>query len=182
MSRYRLPEVLGGGGVERAIGSDVPNGWIRVLVQGEDESFPMDLPATALIEIRDPIPPEPPNFSVVWIGVRAHVRDDDPRGGGDWWGESGRTTWEALCRIAYDRTGSPPVPLVPDPFAEPVELPWEGIDAAIGRERLEIRAADSDGHVPVIIPGVGAVYLTRDDSRTAARALWAAADAAEVAA
>jgi len=87
----------------------------------------------ALVEVEEPLPPEPPNFSVVRVGVRPFSRNDDaPRDGGrNWHGPSSAETWREVCDIARESTGFPPVLLVPDPLTEAPELPWE-VDLSVG--------------------------------------------------
>lgn len=167
--KYRLPEVLGGGEVEAAndepgypkVGFDLPGVTGRLWLDRGD-----------VTEVKAPLPEEPPNGSVVIADGDAFLRVDH----GDearWWrtGSLGGQSWTRICK-------ADPNPRLLVEAPEPVTLPWVAI-CQTDTESLRIDGADSDGHVPVIIPGVGTVYLNSANARTGARALWTAADQAE---
>lgn len=173
MTTYRLPDALGGAKVEI-----VPNpsavhppmsSHVRVLVETDDESFPIDVPRSALVEVEPPPPPEPPVFSVVVVESAyampiAFCRY--PEG----WAE---TTSVAYCDWAKVCSYGTPTRYVPNPFAEPVELPWV-VHSPAGT-RLLVKT--EGGNVVVHIGG--SALIPPQGARALARALWAAADAAE---
>lgn len=118
------------------------------------------------------LPPEPPAYSVVQIGASFFERRFDAAV--NWFDVAAQSwlTWEQVCSVGT------PTRLVPDPFAEPVPLPWRGRDQ-VEDCTVEVQERDHDEHVPVSILGIKTIYLDRDDARSMARALIAAADKAE---
>lgn len=133
------------------------------------------------------LPPEPPDGSVVRIGERGPIfdRDDSAVPGNECWGDRRwlgfgpdakplRITWAEVC------TGGTPVRLAPDPFGEPVELPWE---PAAPWSLPYVRVAAEPGGVGLTI---GQTVDTSDgyaldaaEARSLARALWSAANQAD---
>jgi hypothetical protein len=168
MTTYRLPEVLGGAEAE--------------LIQWNDKHYPsfasLDIggvvvivPQEHLTEVKPPLPPEPEKPAYV-VDRTEHV-----------W-QRRRTGWQCITGGQQSwadlwRDFGPLSRLVPDPFAEPVELPWRlrGVEVRQG--------VHSDGGpgglVAIRRPGGGASAqaLAPCEAREMARALWAAADAAE---
>lgn len=186
MTTYRLPEALGGGEVEVEIVPDpsvtrrTDNGFLRVLIKTDEESFPIALPFSVLTEVERPLPPEPPPGSVVLVGADA----DDPLSGyvyrhyhGAWAvpGEEDFTTWAGVCKLGI------PVRLVPDPFAEPVELPWRANGRGTGLSAsIEVGNGAMAGavYVRLVTPNAGPIQVGIP-AREMARALWTAAGRAE---
>lgn len=169
-ARYRLPEALGGGVMEEyrhvsGGGSEAPVGTVAFLLDG----CLMCLARGLLTEVPPPLPEEPPaGFYRATDGTDGKTLAE--RDGDDWYvgGCGGPLPWDAVGSN-YDTF----VRLVADPFAEPVELPWE----------LPVYGDT----LTVAVQGIGVGFgfdqmmgrLTVGDARLAARALWAAADAAE---
>lgn len=126
VTRYQLPDALGGmvlpedtGGQREVLTDGTTAVWLlrfdipgvgRVRVQKE-----------ALVEVKPPLPPEPPRGAVIKVGealFHHHLRESAVGWVNlrtDSW-----TTWEALHR----RNDGVPVLLVPDPLADAPELPW----------------------------------------------------------
>jgi len=52
--RYRLPDYLGGHEVRLIDLDKRPGGFVRVLVETPDESYPIDLPRTVLVTVEPP--------------------------------------------------------------------------------------------------------------------------------
>jgi len=65
------------------------------------------------------LPAEPGQFSTVRVGVRAYVRDDAILDHLHWYGPEGRCSWAEVCRMALEKTGFPPVLMVPDAPRDP---------------------------------------------------------------
>jgi hypothetical protein len=90
---------------------------------------------------------------------------------------SGWIDWDE----AWKRHGGPDAAitrLVPDPFAEPVQLPWLG--TSIDKTPLDIDVAGRGRDVCVRLSmGDRDVEIAPDMAHDMTRALWAAADAAE---
>jgi len=137
-----LPEDTGSQMDPRAgmwlLGFDLP-GVGRIRIQKE-----------ALVEVEEPLPPEPPVGSVVlattankpWVFVR-----EEP----GWWYTTAMErafTWDDVC------TRSVPVLLVPDPLAEAPELPWDAFTGGRIGDRCVNRAIDQAGGVWVKVGSV----------------------------
>jgi len=192
VTRYRLPEALGGGEVEgRLIRTGVSVGvgsWPVILAQVEGIGE-ISVPVSAVTEVKPPLPKEPPNFSTVRIGSRAYVRYDLLPDELNWYGSHGRNSWAELVAKSMESTGFPPVVLVPDPLAEPVKLPWHAVDPH-SYHRVQVRVSDADfaedGAPPrQTVAWVAAghthagSHISAPVARDMARALWAAADQTE---
>lgn len=101
-------------------------------------------------------------------------RDDD-----DWHlaAQEGPFTW---AQVQEGYPGSTFTRLVPDPFAEPVALPWE---RKSGSPYVFIATDGGDGYLGLTVGPTentaDGYSVTADGARDMARALWAAADAAE---
>ena len=175
--RYRLPEdVFDGGEYEGSLTTFAGEPWVRFDVDGVRFYVGLD----ALTEVKPPLPEEPPDLTVLRAGTAVYQRDD---GGGPmhrWWmaGRAQSTDWPSIADLAFTR-------LVPEPFAEPVELPWQATGGADGDRPWSVGVETSTGATPMVLVnaavcGRGAgVYLFAAGARRMARALWAAADAAE---
>jgi len=173
--RYKLPEALGGGELDeyRHVdgGTEAPVGTVAFLVEGCIVAVARGL----LTEVKPPLPEEPPFGAVVldsdeqaWQRFMPTPPGD--RSGVEWScaGEGADECWAGL------QTYGPLTRLVPDPFAEPVELPWKReFDTStliVERSNASNRAVYVDGMYG---------HITADEARAMARALMAAADAAE---
>ena len=175
MPRYRLPDALGGEEMDDLEEAGAPIGTVAFILEGHLVCVARGL----LTEVEPPLPPEPPVGSV----VRAQAPGRES--GGRWVFE--HTDDGVWYTTAHDRPyewrdlrAGAPVLLVPDPFGEPVELPWR----CNGVEVQQTRSDTGPGHL-VHVSTKGASYgfdhLPPDRAREMARALWAAANAAEVA-
>lgn len=154
MTRYRLPDALGGMELPEDTGGvlDVRSTG-RGDVEGSGEAWLLrfDIPGLgrirvqreALVEAGEPLPPEPPVGSVVLFGGEAVQRVEEGDADTESWmgvGSSARYTWAFLCQINKDH---PVVRLVPDPLTEAPELPWRwgngkfGID--VNRDVVNVR-------------------------------------------
>lgn len=180
--RYRLPDALGGG----EFGGYVHGGVATFEVPGVGRVM---LPEESVAEVAPPLPPEPKALaSVVQIGASFFEKRDDA--GINWFDVGANTwvTWEQVCSV-----GTPTV-LVPDPFAEPVELPWhhhtddnDDIFVTVepapngGRYAFVRMEVDAEGPLRGVAPGrlSAWVYLGDDAAAEFARAVLAAATQAE---
>lgn len=176
--RYRLPESLGGGEFEAFIDyhrvGELGADFVRFDVPGVGL---VDIERGGLTEVKPPLPPEPPIGSV--------VRDKNGR---VWVSLQGPTpyVWQSTVggkeRWADLVAGRGPLTLlVPDPFAEPVELPYT---LSVGHHtKVRISAPVSRiGPIVALSLASGGRFVSPDmapaTARDLARALWAAADAA----
>lgn len=173
MARYRLPMMLGGREFDAAedlaeypeVGFDLPGISKRVWLPRED-----------LVRIE---PPDPPLWSVVLVETAVDgdgealglVFQHRPfRGASAWFraGSSRAHAWAEVCSY------SDPVLLLPAERAavalwQAVELPWSSGSVAV--------SFDSDGvSLQVGLSPEGLADLAPMVARTAARALWTAAD------
>ena len=167
--RYRLPEALGGGEFEaNEIWGGCAGGRPEYhLAGGVTILAPKGEPFG---EVEPLLPPKPPMWSVVLDRhQRAWQHVDDGRG-------------EWTCTVAdlgaewdeLNREDGPLTLLVPDPFAEPVALPWTLKGEAVIHS-VRVRVAEGS-----VLPDFGygnhGTVLDPEDARSFARALWAAAD------
>jgi hypothetical protein len=177
--RYNLPKALGGGEVE-ALGP--ASGAVVVVAPLEAPEIRVTLPWQWLTEVKPLLPEEPAIGTVVL----------------DRYGQAWQNTGGWSCTTSTDdepwselhtRYG-PLARLVPDPFAEPVELPWEATDdgadateADAKYRRVDVSLSAANGHKDVIVRvdvgRVNGIALSHGTARAMARALMAAADAAE---
>ncbi len=182
--RYRLPEVLGGGEcvivevnpaltlmgkpahvVRTPPPQTLDDGFDYVVVQRD-----------ALIEMEDPLPPEPPVGAVV-LDRDGHAWQRGLPGRGNWCCTEGAHAEDEWMVLVLDY--GPLTRLVPDP-AVGVELPWRWYD---GREDGSQIFVERNGTVRDRVM-VGdhrdeSVFLSPAVARAKAAALLAAADAAE---
>jgi len=167
MTTYRLPDALGGAEVE--ILSNSPEtqrtDFVRVSVETDTERFIFDIPQWALVEVEPPLPPEPdkPAYFVdrdekVWQKVRSGWQCIT----------GGRLPWADLWRDY-----GPLTRLMLDPFAEPVELPWAVYGIRVGQCVFGGSPANR------VFVSSGYTHLKPTQAREMAKALWAAADAAD---
>jgi len=173
MTRYRLPEALGGGEMEEyrkvSGGTEAPTGTVAFLLDG----CLICVAKSLLAEVAPPLPEEPPAGSAVAVGSYVYQRSDAERD--NHWLVTGAvfgSSWAELCSGA-----EPPVRLVPDPLAGPMELPWEHVD----REGYDIGVYESQRQWAAARVGQGehCADLTAEACRTMARSLCGAADASE---
>jgi hypothetical protein len=175
---YRFPDQLGGGEYEvvsvndhrMTMGFEVPGVGFVVL------------PMQAVGKVEPPLPPEPATGAYRVGGVLCMRVSSEP---GKCWvyrteqGLFDEATFADLC----SNFGLDVVPLVSDPFAEPVTLPWmreTSYGAKVGVRPLESGSVNAwtqrpEGDLDDVVVATLAPDLTRD----LARALWAAADAVE---
>jgi hypothetical protein len=172
--RYRLPEVLGGGEVE-VVQVEIPvqlRGYPSDMVRASDGTE-LVMQRRHLTVVEPPLPPEPPVGSVVRVTIGGesrvftHLNEDVALTLGGWRDARTWTDWSWLCEYG-------PVLLVPDPFAESVELPWSP-----GKGTWVVWPLDDGDEVSVSVPGGKHYGLSLADARAMARALWSAANAAE---
>jgi hypothetical protein len=178
-TRYRLPEALGGGEC-RVLNPPSGNGvYVRVTLGEGDEAFTIDIDRNLLTEIREPLPEEPPFGAVVMVDGEACQHFDTPYEEELVWaivGSPKRISWVQLCDLALP---GEPTRLIPDPFAEPVELPWKnGHGVEVSQTRTDTGMSDQV-YVSTKYASYGFAHVGPDVARDMARALWAAADAAE---
>lgn len=126
MTTYRLPEAFGGGEMEEhrkvSGGTEAPTGTVAFLLDG----CLVCVAKALLTEVKPPLPAEPAVGSFVHLASYYGVYERVDRGwlnAGDAAGNA--LEWDTLIRL---NSGDAPVRLVPDPFAEPVEVPWEHED------------------------------------------------------
>lgn len=178
MTRYRLPEALGGGEYEEYVhldgGTEAPVGTVAFLEDGVLFCVGRGL----LTEVKAPLPSEPPVGAFVhlasYFGVyervdRGWISANEPSGGA-------AHEWEALRRL---NSGDAPVRLLPEPFTGPVvALPWESHGVEVKQTTNGLGLGD---HVFVSTKGAsyGFAQVKPAEARDMARALWAAADAVE---
>jgi hypothetical protein len=171
--KYRLPEALGGGELESMASGSVryPN-LIGFCTEGEWFWVAKGL----LTEVKE-LPEEPPVGSFVLVDATVLQRKDSA--GIDWWdyGQQTWRTWVQLCDLALPDV---PVLLVPDPFAEPVELPYVSTSVMVQRTEPDgtfvFLGLSTDGHSNEF----EFQHLTNEQARGIARALWAAAAAGDL--
>ena len=148
--RYRLPEVLGGGEYEVSWQheTNAPIGTVPFIVE---RGCIVYVAKALLTEVKPPMPEEPPVGSVGRCDEGyIHIRQ-----GRSWTNHDDvPATWSEVYSHGFTL-------LVPDPFAEPVELPAWGVSVRSNSVMYGQRLLDSA------------------EARMKARALWAAADAAE---
>lgn len=173
MTRYKLPAVLGlAECVFHSAGHDEGN-WIVELTDVVP-GMRLELPASMLTEVKPPLPEEPP-VGAVLLDYSGTAWQRFTVLGGTNWNSTGDdpnvTTWEGL------QDEGPLTHLVPDPFAEPVELPWEHKD----RDGYSMGVYESQRPWAAARVGCGdhCADLTPDACREMANALVTAADAAE---
>jgi hypothetical protein len=165
MTRYRLPDDLGGSEVnEHEIDPALTVDGRRGRIVRTDAGTVLAVAEDHLTLVPPPLPPEP-EFGAV-------LRCDDGylhiRKGRSWNDHGdGYCTWAEL-NTAHDR---PLVRLVPDPFAEPVELPWR---LTFDDDEPILVSHSTASNRVAYVSGWG--HLTADDCRAMARALWTIAD------
>jgi hypothetical protein len=163
--KYRLPEALGGGEcvLDGRVFENSASIYARVKVGEGEDSFTIDLNRHLLTEIKDPLPEEPPVGAFVLVNTSVFQRKDTA--GIDWWdyGQQTWRNWEEVCEFGT------PVSLVPDPFAEPVELPWQGSDQDGG-----VMVDWYDDGVVLRLSGRATAWFPLAVARDVARAFWTA--------
>ncbi len=171
MTRYRLPEILGGGEVDAL---ETWGGCAGGRPEYRIEGITVTMPAGTPMEPVDTTPPEPEPGAWL-IGDVPVIRSPDSQATYPWLRESDHgaqydtwaDTWKAL-----GGPGITPRRLVPEPA--PVELPWEG-SSSFGRH-LKVHRPDL-GLIPVAV-GEDLGELAPDTAEEMAAALLAAARAA----
>lgn len=111
MTTYRLPDVLGGAEFELSHHTRSSG-----MAYGRAAGLTVAVPFDVLVEVEPPLPPEPPDGSVVWVdnpsACRVFERDGSRRidaNGRHWWvgGRERPMTWVDVCSYGT------PVRLVP---------------------------------------------------------------------
>jgi hypothetical protein len=166
MPRYRLHDALGGEEMDDLEEAGAPIGTVAFILEGHLVCVARGL----LTEVKPPLPPELP------VGLYQDANGQVWQHESNWWGPGAEvaTDWENAHRHG------PFTRLVPDPFAEPVTLPWR----CNGVEVQQTRSDTGPGHLVHVSTknaSYGFDHLPPDRAREMARALWAAANAAEVA-
>lgn len=183
ITRYRLPESLGG--CEATVVEVDPAlqlGGFPAHVLRTDTGTWLVAQQRDLTEVKPPLPPEPPHGAIVHVqhphGGFVAERDDhapNTTPPNYWWttNEAGPIDWTDLASGAERITK-----LVPDPFAEPVALPWSE-KSSFG---TPLTVHTNGVHSVSVVVGGSIAGLTRNVAREFARAIWwAAADAVEAA-
>jgi len=180
-TRYRLPDALGGGEYEECPPTvPAPYGTCAFLLAldgssinpSTDGGYVVYVAKDLLTEVKPPLPLEPvTNGTVVRLDGGGLWARSITGTGANWLGVHSRqlSTWSELCQLGT------PVVLVPDPFAEPVELPWE--DKTKCGVTVGVRALDT-GNVNVWMTPedvIRVATVTGALARDMARALWVAA-------
>lgn len=179
MGWYELPEVLGGSVIEA---DEIWGGWAgsRPEYRLADDITILAPKGRPFGEVGPPVPAEPPDGTrLLGLDGATYERHDDwaaTYGEVRWYNtnSSGPDDWERVWRDA-----KPTTHLVPGPFAEPVEHPWE----SEGPPYFYISGVDQDSlvgfTVGLTLDTSDGYSLSTKRARDMARALWAAADAAE---
>lgn len=175
--RYRFPGQLGGGEYDALTGFSVAGDDTRMRFCIPDVGV-VDVPEAALTKVEPPLPPEPPDRTIVAVGTvgRALYERNDVPDIRQWQGLHDKA-WYTWAEVCEDGT---PVRLVPDPAAG-VELPWSGQSRYMHTMRVE---SEGDGSVVIEAEtSSSGIALNRllspEVARAMAAALLAAADAAE---
>lgn len=185
MTTYRLPDALGGGEVETVSAPVVVMGTPVRIEGGEVLLVPMSL----LEEVEEVVDEPGPGYYLAVEGdseAPPFVAEHEAGYGWHIAGHSRGFTWQELRAEWPSLTFTE---LVPDPFAEPVELPWVGVAqkfSSIGPAEVSVELFEQPGlrfmvRITARPFGDGEWRLSWPRAREMARALWAAADAAETA-
>lgn len=191
-TRYTLPLEMGGYECE-IIGGLAKDGN-RVQCEFEVVSLGvtalLTLPFRLLTPVKPPLPAEPPEGSLVACGIGLRRTNPLPiaRRWADGWEfyaggpDEHDGSWRAVVSFARAHSGSDPVLLVPDPFAEPVQLPWQVMTVHDDARVLVYPSDQGDGTVCFDVTAGGRcnmAELTVADAREFCRAVWAAANQAD---
>lgn len=194
--RYTLPPEMGGHECEivwrsSALVAGVEIAKVRYPVDGFEVTS--EVLWSWLTSVKPP-PQEPPNGSVVRVfrlGFRAVFERDDEAAiswpkDTHWFGTDriDPYTWLDIQTLAETTA---PVLLVPDPFAEPVQLPWRSKTppTRMPNTTLGVAAVHCNKGLVASIQVIDSAYtITYDfddpaDAREYARAVWAAANQAD---
>jgi len=117
-NRYTLPAELGGGEVEVLHGLARDDGRVNCRLPA---GAVIALPFSLLTPVKPPPLPPEPSISAVVLDGRGLVWQRTHRGVWECFEEDISADWAGLC--ASYSPSQPPIPLVPDPAAVPVELP-----------------------------------------------------------
>ena len=178
MTLYKLPDGIRDGEIEaEEIWGGCAGGRPEYRLAG---GFTLLAPAGQPLErVKPPLPEEPPYKTVVldddgqaWQRFAPAV--GDPLKTSEWSCAGGAADEDWAGLNAY----GPLTRLVPDPFAEPVELPWRS-------DGVDVQPTTDDGrpgpnvYVSTKRASYGFAHVRPSVARAMARALWAAADQAE---
>jgi len=176
VTQYRLPDELGGLPVTVTTKGIGDTELWAVVVDAGDESFPMWLPPTVLVEV---LPPEPPNQSVVLLTDGVHLFDvwarNDYEGyanGKHWYlcGFQDARTWADICEAAKGR-GQTLSQLIPDPADSANRESRITIPTSRADQKLHIAPPDGDGYIPVSLTTYGRPALINAEGAQAAAAV-----------
>lgn len=171
---YQLPDHLGGGEVV-AVPSLLPlevGGEPATLVAFHNTTFRMVVPTACLVEVKPPLPEEPPEGFYL-AGKQLWERYDRSRPNTDyhWWrtGDGAPHTWAETYEF-IKAAGCLMVRLVADPIHNAPELPWtlESDDRAYANVQI---SKEDPGKVFIHTPEVN--YSTEQAAQIAS-AIWAA--------
>lgn len=178
MTRYTLPESLGGGECTLLTPLGVLTGTGRPYVEVMVEGVPIQVPFNILTPVKPPPPLEPPIGSVVKANIgRGNelpvVFDRNSRG--EWRSRhlAGAFTWADLC--AWDTPvllvpAAPPVEEIPLPYTERAGNRWAKVNRYGTEVNLVVGERDRAASRQI--------QLTPDAARKLARALETAAEIA----
>jgi hypothetical protein len=180
LTKYRLPEVLGGSEVRKAVDYSGGGSWPNhVVVEAYDSAERVTwyvlVPKDALTEVKPPLPEEPAELGWYrWANGESETILRKVEAGGGW--SLGRsngflTSWKALHETYPDIAVTR---LIPAP--EPVELPWEG--SSLYSLDLAVRLS-REGNLIILTAGGVTMTLGCETTREFACALNTAADLAE---
>ena len=152
MTRYRLPEVLGGGEHE-ASNEQTPMGSYAVRFD-LGLSRPLYLDLRDLTEVQPPLPPEPPIKSVVraqlvgesepWVFERGALNS------ARWFTTGGSESykWEQLCEVDTPVQLVPVAELWPGPVAA---LPWRTLSPVDGGDGVGVDIVPEGGDIRLTV-------------------------------
>lgn len=172
MSQYRLPDRLGGIPVTVVDKGPNESGTWRVIVNLEEESFPIWLPPSVLVEIPAP---EPANGFVGICDRDVWQRDDEPEedrsfpAGSHWW-RTGVLEPYTYAQMLTTLNGRTMTRLIPDP-ADSVRDSRITIPTAVANVKLQIEWPTGDGYIPVHLGDFGRALISADGAEQAAAVL-----------
>jgi hypothetical protein len=176
--RYKLPESLGGGEYDCIFDSDLCEDGRSVAFDLPDLDRIVLLPSWILTPVKPPLPEEPPVGAYRIGGVLCMRVSSEPAKCWVYQTKDELFSEETFADLCSD-FGTDVVRLVPDPFAEPVALPWKnGHGVEVSQTRTDTGMGDQV-YVSTKYASYGFAHVEPDVARDMARALWAAAGAAE---
>jgi len=180
--KYRLPDALGGMELPEDTGGQLDSECGEYLLRFDiPDVGVVRVQRSALVEVKPPLPPEPP-VGAYRVGGVLCMRVT-PVSDKCWVyqtadGMFDEMTFAGLCSLF----GSDVTRLVPDPFAEPVELPWSCLAqkfSSIGPAEVTVEKWPNYVRIVARPFGDGEWRLSPPRATAMARALWAASGQAE---